>query len=503
MNIRLVWQGLLALALYLPADGQTFHQTDGIVYPFRAAPVIVKSGDPFHILFGNRQAGAVDSVVLKGDYWRVALQLDTVESGRFEFDSFTRSYTNSRLWVCTPADSPEELYDLIVYAGGETYVSRSSVKVVKSFSPAHTFIHFSDPHTSRNWVGTPQDGYAKELELLDRFIEVANIIGPDFVIVTGDLIHDYTRLDADADGWGGTLIKGYDQLPTVEEKFRNYFEGAKGFRGVQAIEAPVFSIPGNHDFYGMPADDYLSKAKQWNSLCGQRVYGVSYAGTRLLFADDYLGDPVTDVPDAAPMSGLQGNVLESFLDREGPGLLRIMAQHRHNRFDTTFLDKHRVKLVLNGHNHSPKVDTLGTTPTLSMRTGVVCRSGETKRWEKVLGLFRIFRVDGAEVSHSQPLRFCVDPTVPYDDIKLNLTRTFTSDNTGHSTANTATIINRLPVDLPDCHVRFVLKKGNYAVQNGTVRQVVDTDRLTIIDVRVPVKADDRQVVTVQLRSAQK
>ena len=496
---RYRWLLLLFPVICLHAIGvtQTYHQLGGISYPFRAAPAIAQAGSGFHILYNNRLAQTVDSVLLKGDYWQVRLALDSVQTGRFEYDTFTRAYTNTKLWVSIPPGSPEDLYDLQVYAGGEVHLSKRSVKVVKSFSAKHTFIHISDPHVSRNWIGSPGDGYAQEIELLDRFVDVANIIAPDFVMVTGDLIHDYTRLDADAEGWGGSLVKEYDRLPTAEEKFRNFFEGAKGFRGVQSIDAPVFSIPGNHDFYGMPADDYPAKAMQWNSLCGKRVFGVSYAGTRLLFSDDYLGDPITDIPDTSPMSGLQGEVLEDFLNREGPGSLRILAQHRHNRFDTTFLDKHRIKLVLNGHNHTPKTDTLGATPTLSMRPGAVCRSGEIKRWEKVLGLFRIFYVDGTDFQYTEPLRFCANPTASYEEIILNLTLTFREDNSGKSAANTAVIANKLPVDLPGCRVRFVMKKGTYRVSNGSVSQVVDTDTQTIIDVRTDVKANGQQTVAVK------
>lgn len=482
--------------LSLSSLAQSHHQVGSIVYPFRAAPVIAEAGSGFHILYNNRQAQTIDSVVLRGDHWQVRLALDSVQSGRFEYDRFTRLYTNAKLWVSTPDDSPEDLYDLLVHAGGEVHLSRRSVKVMKSFPTRHSFIHISDTHVSRNWLGQPHDGHAQEIELLDRFVDVANIIAPDFVIVTGDLIHDYTRFDADEDGWGGSLVEAYDQLPTIEEKFRNYFEGAKGLRGVQAINAPVFSIPGNHDFYGMQEDDYLAKAMQWNSLCGKRVHGFSYAGTRVLLADDYLGDPVEDVPDHAPMSGMQGSVLEGFLKEAGHGQLRIMGQHRHNRFDTTFLDRHQIRLVLNGHNHSPKVNTLGITPTLSMRPGAVSRSGEVKRWKKVLGLFRIFHIDGADFHYTEPLRFCSNPTAPYDEIDLNLTLTFTDDNTGQRSSNTATIVNKLPVDLPDCSVRFVMQKGKYSISHGTVRQVVDTDTLTVIDVRVDVGAKGEQSIQV-------
>ena len=304
-----------------------------IVYPWRAAPTFAKAGSSFSILFDNLYHAEIDSVVLVGPYNRVALTVDSVIIARFQYDYFTKPV-------------PEELYDLFVYCGGGVHRSPKSVKVVREFSPSHSFIHISDLHVSRQWVGTGKDGYAKELELLDRFTEVANIIAPDFVIVTGDIIHHYTLFNADSTGWGEN--KAYDaaQRPLVEEKYKNYYEGAKGFSGVQGINAPVFSLPGNHDSYGVNRKDHLTMASQWDQLCGKRVYGFSYAGTRVITADDFLGDPVNDIPDSSPMSGLQGKALESFLKNDGPGKIRIMAQHRPDRIDTSFMNRHQINILL-------------------------------------------------------------------------------------------------------------------------------------------------------------
>src|SRR5690606_5018618 len=159
-----------------------------------------------------------------------------------------------------PETAPEDLYDLAVFSGGETHLSSKSVKVLREFKSSHCFIHISDPHVSRQWEGTAENGYAKELELLDRFIEVANIINPDFVIVTVDVIMHYTRLNADSAGWGGYKVYGADERPLVEEKYKNYFEGDKGFSGIHAMNAPVFNLPGNHDSYGVSRDDNLAMA---------------------------------------------------------------------------------------------------------------------------------------------------------------------------------------------------------------------------------------------------
>ncbi|HMF71245.1 MAG TPA: metallophosphoesterase, partial [Flavitalea sp.] len=451
----------------------------------------------FDILFNNRRSQSIDSVVLKGTYWNVRLESDSVHSGRFEYDSLTRMYVNTIIRAGVPTDAPEELYDLVVYCGGESFVSKRSVKVVKSFPARHKFIHITDTHVSRNWIGEAGNGYAKELELLDKFIDVANIIAPDFVVVTGDLTHDYTRFNADSREWGGTLIKKYDQLPTEEEKFKNYYEGAKGFRGVQGIDAPVFSVPGNHDFYGMKENDYLNKCMQWNSISGKRVYAVSFAGTRLLGADDFLGDPVNDKLSRAPMSVRQRQVFDGFLKDAGSGQLRIMAKHSHRHFDTAFLNKNNIQLVLTGHSHTPGIDTLGTTPSISMRPGVVCRSGELEGWEKRLGFFRIFYVDGGNFQYTAPLRFCSNPTAAYKNLDLNLLLSFSNNNTGISVSNTATLTNKFPVDLPGCRVRFVMKKGKYRIDNGVIRQVVNTDKFTVIDVNVDLKAGDLKRIKIE------
>ncbi|WP_196939446.1 metallophosphoesterase family protein [Sphingobacterium pedocola] len=467
-----------------------------IVYPWRASPAILATGQTIEILYDNTAGMPIDSILLKGPYNRVVLQVDTVRIGRFEYDTFTKATVSNQIRVTIPKGTPEELYDLIVMSGGETNISKRSVKVLKAFRNPHRFIHISDPHTSRQWIGTPENGYAKELELLDRFIEVANIIHPEYIIVTGDIIHDYTRYDADSLGWGGVVRSGFDNPPLAEEKYKNYFEGAGGFSGIYGFNAPVFSIPGNHDFYGPKPDNYPAKAAQWNRLMGKRVYGFSYLDTRIIGSDDYLGDPVADVPDLAPMSGLQGMLLDSFLNTAGHGKLRIMAQHRHNRIDTAFVDRNKINILLNGHSHRPHQELVGTTPTLSLRPGVVVRSGEIANWEKTLGFFRIFTIDSDTFQHSPPLRFCKNPTAAYDDLIMNLTLDFKKNNTGEETSNEALITNDFEVDLPNCNVRFVMAKGKYKVSEGSIHQVIETSEFSVLDVRVDVDAQRSKSVKI-------
>ncbi len=490
-KIRNIYWVFVALCL-LPI----FSVAGSIVYPWRAVPAIVKAGDGFSILFENISDPNIDSVVVAGPYNRVRLNIDSVVVAHVEYDSFTKQSVNNTICAKVPETVPEELYDLFIYSGGEVHLSRKSVKVVRQFNPQHSFIHISDLHISREWVGTAEDGYAKELELLDKFVEVANIIAPDFVIVTGDVIHHYTRVNADSVGWGGDKLYDAGQPPLVEEKYRNYYDGAKGMFGVHGINSPVFSLPGNHDFYGMSKYDHIATASQWNQFCGERVYGFSYGETRVIAADDYLGDPVFDIPDSAPMSGLQGKKLESFLQEAGHGKLRIMAQHRPDRIDTAFINKHKINILLNGHRHNPYEEKLGATPTLSTRPGTVCRSGEINRWEETLGFFRIFYINGDNFEHTVPLRFCKNPTAPYDKLELNLTLDFLKPNDGTSRTNEAVLKNMFDVDLPKCKIRFVMKKGKYKVDGGAISQVIETAKLTVVDVFTDIGSNENKQVKI-------
>ena len=486
---------MLCMATFV-GMAQTYVPVGEIIYPYRAVPAAVQSGTGFQILYNNRNANTIDSVVLKAKYWNVKLKVDSIQKGHFEYDTFTQQFANTRIWVTVPVSAPEDMYDLTIYKHGEVQISKRSVKLLKMFPIVQRIIHISDTHVSRNWKGSPTDGYAEELELLDKFIDVANIIAPDFVVVTGDLTHDYTRFSPDARGWGGNKFTALNAQPSAEEKFKNYYEGAKGYRGVQFMDAPVFSVTGNHDFYGMSENDHIQKALQWNSISGIRVYGVAYGDTRLMMVDNFLGDSIRDIPLKKMMTGLQGKVLQNFLEENGPGKIRLMAQHLHNKFDADFINKNDVKLVLNGHIHTPDAGPVKGTKAMTIRPGVVCRSGEQERWEKVLGLFRIVTIYGSEYKFTDPIRFCINPTLPYKDIKLNLTLDFKLDNTGKSKSNVAVIKNNLPTDLFNCHIRFVMKSGKYSVNGGKVTQVVNSGGLTIVDVRADVKMNGTKSVTI-------
>jgi Icc-related predicted phosphoesterase len=102
---------------------------------------------------------------------------------------------------------------------------------------AFTFIHASDTHVS------PQS-----LPRLQRLRAIVEQQKPDFVIVTGDLVRDALRV-------GEAEASGYYELYTTE---------------VQRFPVPVWSVPGNHEIFGI--ERHLSLVSPAHPLYGKQMY---------------------------------------------------------------------------------------------------------------------------------------------------------------------------------------------------------------------------------------
>ena len=72
-------------------------------------------------------------------------------------------------------------------------------------------------------------------------------------------------------------------------------------------------------------------------------------------------------------------------------------------------------------------------------------------------------------------------------------------NDGAATRNRATITNGFNMAFPECKVRFVMNPGTYSVTGGKVEQIIKADKAAVYDVRVPVAAKAKAVVTIQAK----
>jgi Icc protein len=102
---------------------------------------------------------------------------------------------------------------------------------------AFTFVHASDTHISARTVARTR-----------RLRALADSLGPDFVLITGDLVRDALRV-------GEGEARGYYDLFAAERKL---------------FRAPVLTIPGNHEVFGI--ETHLSRVDPRHPLFGRKMY---------------------------------------------------------------------------------------------------------------------------------------------------------------------------------------------------------------------------------------
>jgi 3',5'-cyclic-AMP phosphodiesterase len=228
-----------------------------------------------------------------------------------------------------------------------------------------TIAHISDPH-----VGSP----FFVPNLMNRVIVEINELQPDAVVVTGDL-----------------TAEGYRQ------EYKNWLAYAA------RIEAPIHTIPGNHDARNV---GYL----HFEELIGERYWTADVGGVRILGADS--SEP--DINEGQIGRHRYDWIREGF--SAGQSDVRIFAIHHHllpvpgtGRERSTVTDAgdllevllaSRVNIVLSGHKHVPYVWRLenmylanaGTVASLRLR-------GYTKP------CYNVVEIDGDEVKISRKFPF--------------------------------------------------------------------------------------------------
>jgi hypothetical protein len=204
----------IAASLMLVALHQATAQVTGVVFNDRNGNGQRDAGEPgtARVVVSNQ----IDAVV-------------TDSSGSFRFGGSGTgvvfvsvpegSRATTRFWQ--PAGAPSIAFGLAAAPAQESV----------------TFIHASDTHIE-----------PKSVPRLDRLRAVIDSVNPAFVLVTGDLTRDALRVpEAEA--------RGYYELYLSE---------------TARIKAPVWSVPGNHELFGI--ERHLSLVSQKHPLYGRGMY---------------------------------------------------------------------------------------------------------------------------------------------------------------------------------------------------------------------------------------
>jgi 3',5'-cyclic AMP phosphodiesterase CpdA len=243
-------------------------KVENIIYPLMATPAIKKNGSELTVKVdskGKEPAGwdislnPTEAAQVEGKY---NLPVKSVQKGSSYWKYSSSIY---EVTVTIPEDVPEELFDLEVsYTGDGTRITDdepNSVKVVKEYKKDFKFMHLTDIH-----VGSPRNiadpanateagmwdpDKSKRWLYLQKTIKQVNLLKPDFVVMTGDLM--------------------YGQMNPQEY----IYEYEETYRMLKQFNVPVYIVPGNHDYYAQDAT-LADGAKYWEQYFGPQYFSFDY-----------------------------------------------------------------------------------------------------------------------------------------------------------------------------------------------------------------------------------
>jgi len=267
------------------------------------------------------------------------------------------------------------------YSGTFFYPVASEVNfpLKKTKDQSHfKFIHASDTHVD-----------SLNLPRMARFRQMADSIGADFVLITGDLVRDALRGNE-------ATAKGYFKLYIQE---------------ISKFKMPVYSVLGNHDIFGIERDKSLVSQdhplygkKMYRHFLGPNYYSFNYGGIHFVSIDDvdyqnlyyyggvdslelkWLEKDLKPVPKSTPVITLNHIPFMSpgfsFFDFEnnmyyGPSLLKHDGKFYHRHIARNFQDvlkcigDHPYPLALSGHYHAAQEGSYEGTDTKFAQTSAI------------------------------------------------------------------------------------------------------------------------------------
>jgi 3',5'-cyclic AMP phosphodiesterase CpdA len=457
----------LTLAVRLLIDGlpKIYHNSKGLYWfddlrpaelitdpittiyrPLINIPTIVERGQSFQVTCGAPSATTNWQAQLSSSYAHTDLALSSIQ-----YDAARYRWL---LQASVPGHVPMGLYDLVVTAsGGIRDTTTQSVKVIQGAKQDFYFIHLTDTHIPERGNGT--------LHLLDEIIQEANIINPEFVLISGDYVN-----------------RSYKDQIEIGQLY------------LEKFKVPVYLTSGNHDvgdgmepwweYFGWPYLNYYDPA-HWDNGPVTQDYSFDYGNLHVVAPMTWVNYIYFQywIYGYHSMISTQFDWLHQDLSSaKGDPYLVMFYHYDFGWYDDApqmpqFFTQYEVDLALWGHTHQEAEYQDGST--LSLNTAAAQHSS---------GGFRMLKfADGQLVAH---------PHLWNPD---NITLDLSLPNDGTSTSNTATIVNTHDVVFENALVSFeMLSPGDYQVAGGEILQVIDAGDRLIYEVETEVPANGQRVV---------
>lgn len=457
-------------AAYAPGDTLTL-----IWKPLPNIPAFARPGDDVTV-WANAPSGAVG--------WQASLDLGTA-STPLSTQSATWEPTLGR-WnlVFRVPELSEELYDLRLTCGSCTPdIARHAVKVIPAFKDAFYFAQISDTHLPSHAFSSDQGFSTADTSGMtdtNEVIDDLNLIHPEFILHTGDLVNE------------GEL-----------EDYLGMYEMGRSQQMITQLRDPMFVVTGNHDIGGWrntPPPDGTARKAWW------RTFGWNF------LENPPSGDPHHSQDYSFDYGLLHCIGLEAYINNGGYDSYRtdLWGKQSFTAEQMTWL-RNDIAAVPAGHaklafyhydfggtlpNGNPganfsqiKPDSLGLNAAIWGHNHGVAEGSLSAPGPFSLGLqsvidrrvFRIFRFQNGVISRG-PMHRSGGVGYPVD----SLSAAWSGPNNGTLARNTATVTNRFLETWDHGRLVFCLADHDsiFTSTAGTITQTRRHDGVAVVTVDV-------------------
>ncbi|MGQ9811278.1 MAG: metallophosphoesterase [bacterium] len=469
-KIVIIFVTLISICAGMAEAGQIFPLGDTLTViqrPLLNIPQIIRPQDTLWIECEAPASATNWSASLLGNSHRVDL--------RILHTMFDKTLSIWKISAVLPKFDLYELYDLEVKATGLADTTRHAVRIIPEFKDDFYFVHITDSHlpTHLYHYQNGSDTDTSEIVDLRTVIEDINIINPEFVLFTGDLVNE------------GELE---DYL------FRRYYSRAQ--KVLEEFNVPVYLTAGNHDIGGWdptPPPDGTARMTWWRFFGWKRLgnpppaqtyytqdYSFNYGNAHFTGLEAYINYDGwrSDIYGSKSFTNKQLQWLQSDLKSAG-SKIKVLFYH-HDFSNQINLYSLGVDMSLSGHAHSNQDDW---SHPYQIVTSAVCDGRRT---------YRLIRFSRGTLLPSRAVSAGADGT--------NLTVSYSPANDGTNLSVKAQIINKMNERFEHALLRFIMPKipGIPHIEGGKIRQIDSTGQYSVWYVSVDIIQYSQQSVTAVL-----
>lgn len=364
------------------------------------------------------------------------------------------------LWalrVSAPTDAiPGLIYDLQVDIGEDTALTEPRcVQIIRAYKTELKVMHLTDVHIDYADSNIMGPTMPSAREMMAKVIDEVNLLDPDLILVTGDLVFR---------GYGAGVG------PDILEQFRMYREAMSG------LNAPVCTCIGNHEVEWNP--DVEGTTRNYVENIGPLHWGFDYGNVHFILLNsttDYWQDSRLE----GGFSDTEIDWCSSRLDAIPAGELTIVGFHhdygalvRGGSEEMKALlggNCDKVKFVLTGHSHNEGLDEASGVKYLqTLSCGENDGDGENG--------YRILTVSSGVVTD-----YAYAETV-FGSIPYNMLNSTITPDPSEDVAASILIENHLLENFTDC--TFLLYVGadkDVTAVNCTVEEVISSSSRTLLE----------------------